>query len=67
MHAALFALLPVLALATPVDKRWTASPYVGSTTTDLFPPTGSEQHLISPVVPCWAECKNACLTVASLR
>ena len=46
MHAALLALLPVLALATSVDKRWTASPDVGSTTTDLFPPTGSEWHLV---------------------
>jgi hypothetical protein len=62
MHAALLALLPVLALATPVDKRWTASPYVGSTTTDLFPPTGSECYPVTPKCPGWIESENACLT-----
>jgi hypothetical protein len=49
MKAALLALLPILAGASPVDKRWTASPYVGSITADVFPPTGSEliRHLRS--------------------
>jgi hypothetical protein len=39
---ALLPLLPLLATANPVDKRWTAQADVGSTTSDVFPPTGSE-------------------------
>ena len=37
----LLALIPLLVSANPV-KRWTAVADVGATTSDIFPPTGSE-------------------------
>ena len=42
LTAALVALLPSLVLANPLGRRWTASPYAGSTAADVFPPTGSK-------------------------
>lgn len=47
---ALLSLLPVLVLANPVEKRWTAEEYAGSTASDIFPPTGSESNP-SPLPP----------------
>lgn len=47
--AALFALLPILANAAAVERR-TADSNVGSTTSDVFPPAGSQLHLLAV---CW--------------
>ena len=52
LNIALLSLLPFLANANPVNKRWTAEPYAGSTTADVYPPSGSKSYL--PLCYSWA-------------
>lgn len=43
-QVSLLAVLPFLVQtsANPLYKRWTAEPFVGSTTADMFPPPSGE-------------------------
>ncbi|ORX38978.1 putative acid phosphatase [Kockovaella imperatae] len=41
ISAALLTLLPVLAHANPVEKRWQAETWVGSPTSNVYPPNGT--------------------------